>query len=240
MKTHPSIQNAPLAIACGLLLSSLPAAAQSAEGFDASGLSPAEAPEANAAPAPAAVTPAPAPATKAAEILPSRFAGDQLPAYVQSLSAAFSIRSRQTDPFGRYQDPDFKAPEPKILASAPTQRFKAEAPTPFVDMVSALAITLVNAEKQEFLIGDRTFKVGSVFPILLPSGKQVKVQVLAVTASRIAFKNLETGESASVQLNMMPSGMKRGTDGIDAPGLVPGGDNAPIEIQPNNPLSNNP
>lgn len=238
MKIHPSIKTVPLAIASGLLFSSSPAAAQSAEGFDASGLSPTDQP---AQPQKAAApSPAPVPATMGAGILPSRYAGDQLPAYVQSLSAGFAIRTRQTDPFGRYQDPDFKAPEPKILASAPTQRFKPEAATPFVDMVSALAITLVNTEKQQFLVGDRTFKVGSAFPILLPSGKQVKVQVLSVTASRIAFKNLESGESASVQLNMMPAGMKRGTDGIDAPGVVPGGDNAPIEVQPNIPLSNNP
>ncbi|WP_193211058.1 hypothetical protein [Luteolibacter marinus] len=173
------------------------------------------------------------------QIEPSRYAGEDLPTYIQMLASRLAVRSRQTDPFGRYQDPEFKAPEPKILAAAPTQRFQPEPPTPFINIVGALPVNMVTAEKQQFLIGDRVFSTNQTFKISLPNGKQVTVQVVSISATQILFRNVETGETAPLTLNMMPAGMQRGTDGISAPGVTQGGSNAPIEIQPVTPLSNN-
>lgn len=230
MKTTP-FTPAALAITAVILLGSPRAAGQSADGFDTSGLVP--------APAPAAPAPAAAPAA-AAELLPSRFAGEDQPAYVRQLVNTFSIRKRTTDPFGRYQDPDFVAPRPvKQLATSPTQRFQAEPPTPFIDIVAAITVNLVMPDKGQFLIGDRAVKVGEVLPLQLPSGKQLKVQVLAVTSTRIDFRNLATGEAASRQLDMLPEGMRKGTGTITAPGVQPAGKDAPVQIQPATPLSNN-
>ncbi len=236
MKTLPSILPVPLAIIAGLLISSLPTAAQSAEGFDTSDLAPAE-------PAPAAATPKKAdPAPASIEIVPSRYAGDEIAAYVSTLAARLSIAKRETDAFGRYQDPERKVPEPKILASTPNQRqFKLEPPAPFADIVAMLSVKLVNTAKQQFLIGDRMFKVKDVFPIQLTSnGKKYKVQVISVTKTRIVFRNLETGESGNLNLDMIPSGMSKGNGGIRAPGVQIASEDAPIEVQPAIPLSTNP
>ena len=236
MKSTPLHHFAPLAIVVGSLLSSFPAAGQSAEGFDASGISP-ELSDSEAA-LPEGGQQTEATPDEPIKIEPSRYAGLDIPSYVATLSARCAIRTRQTDPFGRYQDPDFKAPEPKILASKPTRRFTPAAPIPFSDIVNALEINMVTAEKQQFLIGDRAFKKGATFPIRMGQ-KLIQVQVVSVSAAAIQFKNLDSGESASLSLNMMPSGMQKGTDGIHAPGIKAGGRNAPIEIQPVIPLSNN-
>lgn len=232
---HPALLPARPALAAILLLSAMPSAGQSAEGFDTSGLVP-EAPAAPAAPAPAAE---PAPAT--ADLGPSRYAGGELAAYVRALSARFAIRKRATDPFGRFQDPDFKAPEPKILAKSPAQRFKPEPPVAFAEIVSSISVNMVDPEKQQFLISGRSFRRGSVFPLQLPTGKQVKVQVIAVTATRIDFRNIATGETAPLKLDMLPAGMKRGTGDISAPGIQPTGPDAPIQVQPSSlpPISSN-
>jgi hypothetical protein len=216
-----------------LILGALPSPGQSAEGFDVSGLVPAE-------PTPAAKVAAPAPAaTAGGELEPSRYAGDEIGPYVNELATRLSIRQRATDPFGRYQDPDFKAPEPeRVTNPSPTQRFKVEPPTPFNDIIAAITVNMVKS--QQFLIGDRTFTVKDIFPIQLPSGKIVKVQVVSVTSSRIDFRNVETGETASRRLDLRPTGMTRGTRAISAPGVQPAGGDAPLQIQPITPVSGNP
>ena len=235
MKTHPSTLLARSALAAVLLLSPTPSAGQSAEGFDTSDVLPAAPAKAAPAPAPAA----PAPVT--ADLGPSRYAGGEIPAYVRGLSARFSIRKRATDPFGRYQDPDFKAPEPKVLAKSPTQRFRPEPPVAFADIIASISVNMVDPEKQQFLIAGRSFRKANIFPLQLPNGKQVKVQVVAVTANRIDFRNVDTGESAPLKLDMLPSGMKRGTGDISAPGIQPTGTDAPIQVQPSSlpPISSN-
>jgi hypothetical protein len=238
MKTLPSICPMSSAIVAGLLALSLPAAAQSAEGFDTSDLTPAQ--PAPAAAAPAKAAPAPTPA--AAVIGPSRYAGDEIEAYVNTLSARLFISKRETDPFGRYQDPDRKAPEPKVLAKGPNQRtFKPEPATPFADVVAGITVKLVIPGKQQFLIdgNDRVFKIKDILSLLLPSGKQVKVQVTSVTSTRIGFRNTETNEAAVLSLNMRPAGMSKGGD-VATPGFQPVGTDAPIQIQPVMPFSNNP
>jgi hypothetical protein len=235
MKIHPSKLLAGSALAATLLLSPTPSAGQSAEGFDTSGVVPAAPPQA----APAA--PAPAPASATTDLGPSRYAGGEIPAYVRDLSARFSIRKRATDPFGRYQDPDFKAPEPKILAKSPTQRFKPEPPVAFADIIASISVNMVDPEKQQFLIAGRSFRKANIFPLQLPNGKQVKVQVVGVTATRIEFRNIDTGETAPLKLDMLPAGMKKGTGGISAPGIQPTGADAPIQVQPSSlpPISSN-
>jgi len=234
MKTHPSTLLAGSALAAVLLLSPMPSAGQSAEGFDTSGMVP----DAPAQPAPAPVA-APAPVTT--DLGPSRYAGGEIPAYVRGLSARFSIRKRATDPFGRYQDPDFKAPEPKVLAKSPTQRFKPEPPVAFTDIIASISVNMVDPEKQQFLIAGRSFRKANIFPLQLPNGKQVKVQVVAVSANRIDFRNVDTGETAPLKLDMLPAGMKKGTGDITAPGIQPTGADAPIQVQPSSlpPISSN-
>ena len=220
----------PSLVITGILLLAGPAFAQFAEGLDTPDPVPAPA-------AAAAAKPAPAPAAETAEVLPSRYAGSELKAYVGQLSARLSIRSRATDPFGRYQDPDYVAPEPKIMTKSPTQRFKAEPPMPFADVISGITINGVLPAKQQFLIGDRKFGLNDVFALRLPNGKQINVRVLAVSATKIRFRHQVTNEIADLTLNLLPAGMKKGTGNISAPGVESTDSNAPIDIQPSTFLS---
>jgi hypothetical protein len=224
-----------LTIATGLLLAAGPAFAQMAEGLDTADLAPA----APAAAAPAEKKPEAPPATEAREIEASRYAGDELPAYVRQLAARFSIRKRVTDPFGRYQDPNFVAPEPKVLTKSPTQRFKPEPPMPFAEVVAGISVNGVMPGKQQFLIGNRMFRINDEFSVRLPNGKQIGVKVLAVSSTRIRFRNVTTNETADRTLALLPAGMQKGTGKITAPGVEPVDSHAPVDIQPTIPLSNN-
>jgi len=238
MKAHPSSIRLQAAVTALLILGSLPSAAQSAEGFDTSGVAPAE-------PAPAAKAPASVEVPAAGTDLgPSRLAGDDIQPYVQALSLRFSIRQRATDPFGRYQDPDFVAPKPvQLTTKSPTQRYTPAPPTAFSDIIAGIKVTMAN--RQQFIIEsrDRPYKAKDVMPLQLPNGKVVKAQVLAVSNMQIDFRNLETGETATLRLDMRPPGITRPRKDVGplaVPGLQPTGGDAPIQIEPVTPVSGNP
>lgn len=235
MKAHPSSPAPQATIAALLLISSLPSAAQSAEGFDTSGLVPAE-------PAPAAKAPAPvAPVDSGADLGPSRYAGEDIQPYVLTLSGRFSIRQRATDPFGRYQDPDYKAPEPpRQLVKNSNKPYTPAPPTAFSDIIAGIKVNMAN--KDQFMIEgrDRPCRAKDVIVMQLPNGKMVKVQVMAVSATRIDFRNLETGETAPLRLDMIPAGMTKGVGPLNTPGVQPSGNDAPLMIQPVTPVSDHP
>jgi hypothetical protein len=90
----------------------------------------------------------------------------------------------------------------------------------------------MSAEKK-FLVGSRTFTQGDQFPVNF-RGKQIRIQIVEVSSRQIQFKNLESGEVAVHKLNLLPPGMRAGQDGITAPGMVPSGREAPLEIEPAN------
>ena len=226
-------------VAASVSLAAMPEAfSQSAEGFDTSGLMP-------AAPAPATAAdkkPEPTAADAAVLNLPSRYAGagSDLAAYISTYSGKFSIKRRQTDPFGRYQDPDFKAPEPRIVSSTAKPSFQKAPPTPFIDVVNAIEVNTVDLAKQRFLVGTREFRKGSVFPVQLPNGKTIRIQVLAVSSTAIRFRNLETAETADRKLEMLPAGMSKGVQTLTAPGMQSTSPDAPLMVQPGPPpLSSN-
>lgn len=226
-----------LVVATGLLLYAGPALAQMAEGLDTADMAPAEPAAASAEKKPEA---APAAAAEPREIGPSRYVtAEELPAYVRQLSARFSIAKSATDPFGRYQDPNFVAPEPKLPKAGPTNNFKAAPPMPFADVVAGITVNGVMPGKQQFLIGSRVFRANDIFPLRLPNGKQMNVKVVSVSAARIRFRNVTTNETADRTVNLLPDGMKKGTGHIAAPGIEPVDSQAPVEIQPSIPLSDN-
>lgn len=228
-----------IASATGLLLGSGQAFAQMAEGLDTGDLVPPPPAATGQAPGDSANANAPA-ASAATKIEPSRYAGDELPAYVRQLAASFSVRKRTTDPFGRYQDPNRVAPEPKILKANPGQRYQPEPPMPFAQVIAGISINTVIPAKQQFLIGNRVFTVGDSVNLRLPNGKQLAVKVMSVNASRIRFLNVSNNETADLTLNMLPPGMQKGAGKISAPGVDPDDSEAPIDVQPTSPLSTNP
>ncbi len=171
---------------------------------------------------------APAKDAKTAEIPHSRYIKpDDLPGQIQTLASVFTISKRTTDPFGQYQDPDakpiIKTTVAKIKRIAPAQA------TPFSDIVRLIKVTTIMPADKSFLVGTRTIKQGDHIPLSF-RGKNIKVEVAAVTSSAIGFRNLENGEQASIQLNLLPVGMTPGNNGITAPGMVPDRPDAPIEL----------
>lgn len=224
--------------------------AQTAEGFDTSGMVPASpSAQANAkaapAPAPAAGKQAPAPAAVKAEVkkVPSRYAGSgpEMAAYIEAYSSRFGIKGRQTDMFGRIQDPNYVAQIPQTpKPGGPKLNYPKIPQTPFPDVVAAIEVNTIDLSKRRFYVGGREFRMNSVLSLRLGTGRQVKAQVIGITSKSITFRNPETAETAIKQMEMMPAGMTRGTEGISAPGLQRTGDNAPLEVDvapPSPPIS---
>ncbi len=239
--------------------------AQTADGFDTSGMVPA-APAADAGAKTAKPAPAPTPAPAAAHAVapaaaapsaadteallkvPSRYAGTsgpELAAYIEARMARFAILKQgkqATDVFGRYQDPTFM-PEVKIpQKTGPGNAAPRTVPkVPFSDVVAAIDINTIDLAKKRFLVGAREFKVGSVLTLRLPTGgKFVKAEVTSVSSQSIGFRNPETGETAAKRMEMMPAGMSRGSGDIATPGMSRVGDNTPLEVEvapPSPPIS---
>lgn len=218
--------------ALGLMLAA-PAQAQSATNFNTKPLAPKAAPAkkekaAAASKAPASKEPAPASTT------PSRYIGEaELDAFVESMSATFSMRGRATDPFGQYQDPDAK-PVIKTSVAKTTRKVQTFQATPFSEIIRFLKVTTIMPGEKRFLLADRSFKQGERMPLLF-RGKNISAQIIAVGATQIDFRNVETGETASLKMELLPMGMTPGTKGITAPGMVPANQNTPIELEPSGP-----
>lgn len=169
----------------------------------------------------------------------SRFVGpDKRKDYVNTLSATFSMRFRETDPFGQPEDPDAK-PVIKMVASKSAPRAsQAAQTTPFPDIVRLIKITTIMPAEKSFLIDTRLIKKGQRIPLNFRN-KQIPIEVTEVTSREIVFKNLDTGEIASRQLDILPGGMTPGKNGISVPGMVPNHPNAPIELESADPLLEN-
>jgi hypothetical protein len=180
--------------------------------------------QANAQPAPN-----PAPADKpqgAEEIQPSRYVGQDPSSYIAKLASRFSIRSRTTDPFGQVQDPAAKPVRPLATKAAPQQAASAK---PFSDIVSRIRVTTVMPAERRFLIGTRSIAQGDSLP-LVSNGTRYQIRVAEVSSRKIVFKNMETGETGELPLDVLPPGMERGTQGILAPGMQSARPDAPLEI----------
>ena len=110
---------------------------------------------------------------------------------------------------------------------------------PFNDVVAGISVNGVLPGKQQFLIGNRAFHIDDTFHLRLPNGKQLAVKVISVSSTRIRFRNVTTNETADLTLNMLPAGMQKGTGKLTPPGVEIQDSQAPVEIQPQVPLSNN-
>ena len=191
--------------------------------------------QATATPPAAAQTAKPAPGAAAPAITtPSRQIGTAvLDSYLDSLATAFLIRGRAVDPFGQQQDPNAK---PVIKAPVVTAGRRA-APilaTPFSEIVRKIIVTTIMPGEQRFLVGTRSFKQGDQIPLTFRH-KPIRVQVTEVTSRQIGFRNLDSGETATRKLDLLPPGMTPGNHGIAAPGMSPDRPDAPIELDAGEP-----
>ena len=181
---------------------------------------------------PAAVTPAAAPAaamTAPNSPPPSRYAGSDTPAYVANLSSQFASRNRVTDPFGQLQDPSAKPVVKTTVAKRAVRRFTAEPAKPLSSIVEQIGITTVMPKDKRFLVGNRSIAQGDKLTLNYRN-KQIQTKIIEVSARRIVFSDLETGETAIRLLKILPPGMTPGASEVRAPGMTPADSNAPLEI----------
>ena len=177
-----------------------------------------------------AATPQEPPAVK---VIASRYVEEaDLDAYVASVSSVFSMRTRTTDPFGQLQDPDAKPIVKATVAKVPRRVAPVQA-TPFSDIVHLIKVTTVMPKDQCFLMGSRIIKQGDLINLAF-RGKNLRVQVSAVSSRQIDFRNLENDETAALKLNVLPAGMTPGSRGITAPGMLPNRQDSVIELDPGN------
>ena len=201
-------------------LATLPAHAQSAESFKVATPKTRKSPKTENS--------APAKDVNTAEIPHSRYVKpEDLPGHVKALASVFTISKRTTDPFGQYQDPDAK-PIIRPTVSKIKRPTQVQA-TPFSDIVRLIKVTTVMPAEKSFLVGTRTIKQGDQIPLSF-RGKHIKVEVATVTSNSIGFRSLDSGEQASINLNLLPVGMTPGSNGITAPGMVADRPDAPIEL----------
>ena len=169
---------------------------------------------------------------------PSRFAGADIKAYIAARAAAFSMRSRETDPFGVNQDPDVKPEVSKILSNSPLRRESALPPTPLADVVKLIRVTTIMPRERRFLVGTRSFKENDEFPIVF-QGRTMKMKVVEVTPKRILFRDLERGEEAALETGILPPGMilDGGTE-MRPPGMVAPVKDIPLQLDFSDPQDN--
>ena len=155
---------------------------------------------------------------------------ESLKDYIASLSSIMAIKQRPYDPFGQSQDPNAKV-TPTEPTPGTIRRHTPIKPTSLTEIVRGIQVTTIMPGEGRFLIGTRSFKKGDTIPITF-RGRPMKLKVVAVNANKIDFADADTGEVASVSLNLMPAGMSAGTNGaLSAPGMQADNSNAPIEIE---------
>ncbi len=160
----------------------------------------------------------------------SRFVSQEdLGPYLKAMTETFAMRDRATDPFGQPQDPDAK-PLVKAETTKKSTRVTQLKATPFSEIVRLIKVTTIMPGEKRFLIGTRSIREGQKLPINFRS-KPINVLVVSVTSNRIMLRNVDTNETAPLDMNLLPVGMTPGTKGINAPGMVPDSPNAAIELE---------
>ena len=150
-------------------------------------------------------------------------------AYTASRAAIFSMRDRATDPFGLNQDPDIKPVVKKSTPTSPARRQAALPPAPLSEIVKLIRVTTIMPGEKKFLVGMRSFSESDEFSLIF-QGKRMNLKVVEVSAANILFRNLENGETASLQTRMLPPGMVPGDDKLQPPGMVSPLDDIPLEL----------
>lgn len=157
---------------------------------------------------------------------------EEIPAYLASIKSLLSMNNRPYDPFGQTQDP---AAKPLMTKNTSTpRRFVPPKPTSFTEIIRKIQVNTIMPGENRFLIGTRSFKKGDRIPLDF-RGRVTQVEVTGVDASKIEFQNVETGEVATVELNLLPPGVTAGADGVQVPGMVVETKDAPLVIESNNP-----
>lgn len=166
----------------------------------------------------------------------SRFLlADNQEAYLERIRGRLSMSKRQSDPFGRSQDPDAE-PDRVVLENNPgTTRLTKIQKVPLSQSLSNLKITTIIPGENRFLANGRSYQKGEEIAFK-SRGKVFNVQVMSVSASKVTFRHTETGETAELAIKLLPPGMQPGTKLSDTPGLFRSQKDTPINLDsPGNP-----
>ncbi len=160
--------------------------------------------------------------------IPSRLIGpEEIESYLKLVSSRFLMRNRERDPFGMTQNPETAvAVKPTIFGGVPVAAKKL---VPFSEIVRLIVVTTVIPREKKFLIGSRAFTQGDLIPLSY-KGKPLRVQITGVSGQQLSFRNLDTNETASLRLDLLPAGMTPGGQESVIPGMKPDRPNAPIEL----------
>jgi hypothetical protein len=179
-------------------------------------------------------TAAPAPEDAAISAKPSRYVGDtDMEAYVATLTTAFAMRGRATDPFGQIQDPDAR-PIVKVSSTKKPGRTTSVQAIPLSDIIQRIKVTTIAAGEKRFLVGMRSFRLGDHLSLVF-RGKNIDLEITSVQSHQIDFRNVATGETASLKMTLMPVGMVPGNKNIMVPGMALDRPDAPLQLDELNP-----
>lgn len=165
---------------------------------------------------------------------PSRFAGDEIEAYVAARAALLSMRDRAVGPFGLFQDPTIQPIVKQADSELPSRRQAALPAVPLLDIVKLIRVTTVMPREKMFLVGVRKFREGDEFPLEYQN-KTLQIRVIDVTANKIRFRDMKTGEDAALETGILPPGMIIGGDReMRPPGMVSPTENTPLRLESGN------
>jgi hypothetical protein len=152
-------------------------------------------------------------------------------AYLDKMLSRMSMTKRSTDPFGRFQNPDAApAPDNNDTPGTPGGRPGPQKQAASLQqLVARLKISTVIPPEKRFLIGSESYRVGETLPIA-HHGKTIQVQVVSVASSKITFRNAASGETATLEMNLLPPGMQQGAAAPGPPGLFRNDKKAPINL----------
>ncbi len=139
--------------------------------------------------------------------------------YLNKMLSRMSMTKRAADPFGRSQDPDAA---PAIIANPDPARARMNAiqqKVPLQQVVALLKVsTVIPGEKRFIIRGGRSFQVGDTIPLTYRA-KSIKAEVASVNSSQISFRDTVSGETATLEMKLLPPGMEQGAVAPGPPGL---------------------
>ncbi len=160
---------------------------------------------------------------------PSRFAVGNVELYTAARIADLSMKNRSTDPFGLFQDPDFKPiiknPGPTAVKRQPSNF----APVPLMDIVNQIKVTTIMIKEKSFLSEGQVFKETGEVSIDFQDRTR-RLKILKVEATKIRFKDIDSGEEATRKMDMLPPGVKVGDDKIKPAGMAFPNENQPLKL----------
>ena len=140
----------------------------------------------------------------------------------------------QFGPFGLFQDPTIQPIVKQADSELPSRRQAALPAVPLLDIVKLIRVTTVMPREKMFLVGVRKFREGDEFPLEYQN-KTLQIRVIDVTANKIRFRDMKTGEDAALETGILPPGMIIGGDReMRPPGMVSPTENTPLRLESGN------